>query len=59
MRIPFYILPSYGALDVYKSIMTGTSVDSLYLIYRVAYALLHSALMLAIACLLFRRRDLV
>ena len=58
-RIPFYILPSYKSLDTFWQIMAGTSIETADVAYPVAHAMLYSGLMLLIACLLFRRRDLI
>jgi ABC-type transport system involved in multi-copper enzyme maturation permease subunit len=59
MRALFYVLPSYKAFDLYGGIMNGTSMGGTEIAYRVAYALLLSALMLAIGAAVFQRKDLI
>jgi ABC-type transport system involved in multi-copper enzyme maturation permease subunit len=59
VKIPFYILPSYKALDTYGAIITGVTISAGEIAYRSAYALLLSVLMVTIAARLFRKRDLI
>jgi ABC-type transport system involved in multi-copper enzyme maturation permease subunit len=59
VNIPFYILPSYKALNMYTSVMNGVRPGTADIAYRVAYAILFSALMLVITSVVFQRKDLV
>ena len=55
----FYALPSYKAFDLYGGIMNGTTMSGTEIVYRVAYALLLSSIMLVIGAAVFRRKDLI
>ena len=56
---PFYILPSYGAFDVYKLMMQGISLKPADIAYRVAYGLLLTAIGLLLSIAAFRKKDLI
>jgi ABC-type transport system involved in multi-copper enzyme maturation permease subunit len=58
VELPFYILPSYKALDTYSMIISGTTLSAREIAYRIAYSLLVSAVMLVVASILFDRRNL-
>ena len=59
MHFFFYLLPSYKAFDMYGSIMSGVSLSGTEIGYRVAYAVLLSAVMLLIGAAVFQRKDLI
>ena len=57
--VPFYILPSYGAFDIYKLMMQGISLKPADLAYRVAYGLLLTAIALLVSMAAFEKKDLI
>lgn len=59
IRAPFYVLPSYGTFDTYKAVFQGQIPETSEIAYKVAYALLYSAVMLLIGMGLFKKRDLI
>lgn len=58
LKVPFYILPSYKALDLSDALINGSTPSAAEFAWSAAYALLFCGLMLYVTALLFRRRDL-
>lgn len=55
----FCVLPSYKAFDVYQSMMSGRMPETDDIVYRIAYALVLSTIMLLIGMAAFRRKDMI
>ncbi len=54
----YYVLPSYGKFNAYAQFFMGIGMEPRRVLVLAAYALGYTALMVVLAMLAFRRRDL-
>lgn len=57
VKIAYYLFPNLSVFDLKTQAAHGLSVDGSYIVWAVLYALVYTSLVLAIAALIFRRRE--